>query len=272
MNKRVFASFVLILHLTALLPASSFAESNTEITVSAALSLREAFEEIGRMYKVRNKGAKVRFNFGSSGDLRRQIEGEAPVDVFASAAPNEMDELEKKGLIVPGTRRNFAGNALVLLISSNTRSGARSFADLPLGDIKKIAVGNFKTVPAGRYAEEIFRHFGILPSIRDKLIFAVNVKQVLDYIERGEVDAGVVFTTDARERSKVVTIAAIAPEKSHSKVVYPIGVVTNSKNPRQANEFINIVRSAEGQKTLKKYGFKPAGRNKLDQNLKRPTI
>ncbi|MEW6584012.1 MAG: molybdate ABC transporter substrate-binding protein [Nitrospirota bacterium] len=237
----------------------SSAETKREITVSAALSLKSAFEEIGRMYEARRKVTKVTFNFGASGDLMRQIEGGAPVDVFASAAPAEMDELEKKGLIVKGTRADFAKNATILVAHSNMKTRLHSFTDLLSGDIKRIAVGNFKTVPAGRYAEEIFRHYKILPLIKDRLIFTANVRQVLDYIDRNEVDAGVVFATDVQARSKNVAIAAVADERSHSKAVYPIGMITNSKNRKPAEEFITLVRSAEGQKILRKYGFKPIG-------------
>ena len=257
MYKKIFVSIAVVLQLIILLLSFSFAESKTEITVSAALSLKNAFEEIGRMYE-RDRGAKIRFNFGASGNLMRQIEGGAPVDVFASAATKEMDELEKKGLIATGSRRNFAKNSIVLLTSSNVKAQIHSFTDLTSGDIKRIAIGNFKTVPAGRYAGEIFRHYRILQLIKDKLIFAENVRQVLDYVTRDEVDAGVVFATDAQAISKGAVIAAVADDKSHSRVLYPIGMTTNSKNPKPAGEFIRFVLSEEGQKILRKYGFKPA--------------
>lgn len=256
MFKKVFAFSVFVLQLLIVPLTASFAEAEREITISAALSLKNVFEEIGKMYATHNKGVKVRFNFGASGDLTRQIEGGAPVDAFASAALREMDILEERGMIIHGSSRNFAENAIVLVISPNAKSKIQSFAGLTAGEIKKIAVGNFKTVPAGRYAEEIFRYYGILPSIKDKLIFAENVRQVLDYVARNEVDAGVVYATDAKTREREVTVKAVADEKSHRKVVYPLAMIKNTKNPKLTEDFLSFVLSDEGQNILGKYGFK----------------
>jgi molybdate transport system substrate-binding protein len=231
------------------------AAARKEITVSAAISLKNTFEEIGRYYESRNRGAKIVFNFGASGDLMRQIEAGAPVDVFASASPGEMDELEKKGLTTPGSRLNFAVNTVVLVIPANVKSSVRSFSQLRSDSIRTIAVGNPKTVPAGQYAEEVFAYFKILGAIKDKLILAGNVRQVLDYVARREVDAGVVYSTDARARAKEVEIVATAPEQSHRSVVYPIAVVKGTKKVEAAEAFISLVASDEGKKILKKYGF-----------------
>src|SRR5208283_1644246 len=152
-------------------PALTFAESPDEITVSAAISLKNAFEEIGRLYETEKSGTKIIFNFGASGDLMRQIEGGAPVDVFASAARKDMDEAEKKGLIAVGSRVNFAANSVVLIVPLKSGTAMTSFEDLKSGSIKKIAVGNPKTVPAGRYAEEVLKYYNMLDEIKDKFIF-----------------------------------------------------------------------------------------------------
>lgn len=225
------------------------------ITVSAAISLKNAFEEIGRLYEAK-QAIKVSFNFGASGDLMRQIEGGAPVDVFASAAQKDMDLLDQKGLIATGTRANFAGNALVLIVPVTTKTSMKSFEGLKADGIKKIAVGNPKTAPAGRYTEEIFQYYKLSDMLRDKLILTENVRQALDYVARGEVDAGVVYATDGATRPKVVKIVATAPEQSHKPVIYPIGVVKGTKNETAARAFIAMVRSAEGKSILEKYGFK----------------
>ena len=128
-----------------------------EITVSAAISLKEAFAELGKGFEAGQKGARVQFNFGASGDLVRQIVGGAPVDVFASAGLKEMDELERKGLTAPGTRVNFAGNTVVLAIPTASTLRLEAFSDLTRKEVKKIAIGNPQTVPAGRYAEQVLR-------------------------------------------------------------------------------------------------------------------
>jgi molybdate transport system substrate-binding protein len=231
------------------------AATRKEITVSAAISLKNTFEEIGRYYESRNRGTKIMFNFGASGDLMRQIEAGAPVDVFASASPGEMDELEKRGLTTPGSRLNFALNAVVLVFPSDAKSSVISFSQLRSESIRTIAVGNPKTVPAGRYAEEVFSYYKMLDAIQAKLIFTGNVRQVLDYVARREVDAGVVYSTDAIARAKEVEIVATAPGQSHRPVVYPIAVVKGTKNVAAAEAFISLVASDEGKKILKKYGF-----------------
>ena len=236
-------------------PLIAFAGSTKEITVSAAISLKNAFEEIGRLYEAQN-GTKCVFNFGASGDLLKQIAGGAPVDVFASAAQKDMDDAGRQGLIVTATRADFAANSVVLIVPAGTKTSLKSFEGLSAAEIKKIAIGNPKSVPAGRYAEEVFSFYQILPSIKDKLIYTENVRQVLDYVARGEVDAGVVYATDAATRSKEIRIIAAAPEAGHKPVVYPIAVVKGTKSEADAKSFISLVLSPEGKKILQKYGFK----------------
>ncbi|MBF0379166.1 MAG: molybdate ABC transporter substrate-binding protein [Desulfamplus sp.] len=231
-----------------------------DITVSAAISLKNAFEEIGSLWETEYK-TKCLLNFGASGDLLKQIAGGAPVDIFASAAQKDMNEAEKLGLIIASTRVNFATNSIVLIapFNSGNKQTSRllaSFEGLNAVEFKKIAVGNPKSVPAGRYAEEVFNFYKILPSIKDKLIFTENVRQVLDYVARNEVDAGVVYATDAAVRSKEVNIVANAPEKSHKPVVYPIAAITGSNNEASAKNFIELLLSNKGKTVLQKYGFK----------------
>lgn len=224
-----------------------------DLTVSAAISLKNAFEEIGKQFEAKHAGSKVRFNFGGSGNLARQIAGGAPVDVFASAAQKDMDGLNAQGLVLADTRVDFVKNRVVLIVPKN--GTVKSFDDLAGDTAKRIAAGNPKTVPAGRYAAEIFEFYKITPKIQHKLIYAENVRQVLDYVARGEVDAGVVYATDAAIRSKEVRVVTEAPEKTHKPVVYPIAVIKESKNSATAKAFIEEVRSAQGTAILKKYGF-----------------
>ncbi len=246
-----------LVFLSVLLTAGiSLAESQKEITVSVAISLKNAFEEIGKLYEAKNKGTKVVFNFGASGDLIRQIEGGAPVDVFASAAQKDMDSIEQKGMIMKDTRVNIAANTVVLVVPAGLKAKIKSFEGLTSGEINRIAVGNPKTVPAGRYAQEVFKYYKVAEAIKDKLVFAENVRQVLDYVARGEVDAGIVYSTDAMVRSKEVKIVATAPEASHKPVVYPVAVVKGSKNEASAKEFVALVVSREGKRILEKYGFR----------------
>jgi len=229
--------------------------STHEITVSAAISLKDAFEEIGKIFKGTHPGTGVLFNFAGSGDLARQIEAGAPVDVFASAAQKDMDDIGKKDLIAPNSRKDFAKNGVVLVKPATSPIPLQSLQDLQRGEVKKVVIGNPKTVPAGRYAEEALRHFNLWEAIKDKLILAEHVRQALDYVARNEVDAGLVYSTDAIARSKDVKVVTRLPEDCHQPVVYPIGVIKGRKEESLSRAFVDFVLSAEGQRVLNKYGF-----------------
>jgi molybdate transport system substrate-binding protein len=234
--------------------ADSNSANDESLTVSAAVSLKDAFTEIGAVYEAKT-GRPVVFNFASSGALQRQIEAGAPVDVFASAAARLMDELEAKDFIDKNSRRDFASNALVLIAPKDRRSKVSGFEILADPQIKKIALGNLKTVPAGQYADEVFEKLNLKERVKDKLIFGENVRQVLEYVARGEVDLGIVYRTDALTAAGRVDVAAAAPENSHSPILYPAALIKDSKNRRAAEEFIELLLSAEGQNILRKHGF-----------------
>ena len=253
-KKLLIASVVFLC--SAVFTPAVFAASSGEITVSAAASLTNAFQDIGKAFEARNKGIKVYFNFGSSGDLKRQIEGGAPVDVFASAALREMDDLERQGGVAAGTRRGFAANGMVLVKPAASGTRLETFTDLVKPEFKRIAIRNPASVPAGMYAEQVLKHFRVWDAIKDKLVFGESVRQVLDYVARGEVDAGMVFSTDALTRPKDVTVTMKAPEVSHVAVIYPIAIVKNTKNEKAAKTFVDFVMSDEGKRILEKYGFK----------------
>ncbi len=236
-------------------PGVCFPASNSgEILVSAAISLKKAFEEIGSIYE-KQTGIRVQFNLGASGLLQKQIETGAPVDVFASAGEKQMDELQARGMIIPETRRDFAGNTLVLIVPRNSTISLRSFKDLSQPGVRRVAIGNPKTVPAGQYAQETLRNLELWDTLQSRLVLAENVRQVLDYVERGEVEAGVVYVSDVAEEQGKAVIAAYAPKDSHSPIVYPIAVVKEAGNPQGARRFIDLALSSTGQAILKKYGF-----------------
>ena len=182
--KLIFFFFFLFLTGFVFLPSVQPA-AGEELTVSAAISLKNAFEDIGRQFEKSHPGVKVLFNFGASGDLARQIEAGAPVDVFASAALKDMDELDRKGLIRSGSKMDFAGNTLVLVFPNHSPIPGKSLQDLKDGRIQRIAIGNPKTVPAGRYAQEVLTRLQLWEILKNKLILAENVRQVLDYVARG---------------------------------------------------------------------------------------
>jgi molybdate transport system substrate-binding protein len=238
----------------SIFPRAARAQSENEITVSAAISLKDSFEEIGRAYEAKH-GMKILFNFGGSGALKQQIIQGAPVDAFAPASPQDMDELSRQGCIDTSTIARVASNSLVLIAPSNAPQSFSSFAGLGSPAVKRIALGNPKTVPAGRYAEEVFAYYGLSAAIRAKFIYTENVRQALDYAARGEVDAGIVYATDAQARSGDIRTIARAPDASHSPIVYPIAVVRGSRHGAGARAFIRFVCSDDAKKILRKHGF-----------------
>ncbi|MFB3885338.1 MAG: molybdate ABC transporter substrate-binding protein [Thermodesulfobacteriota bacterium] len=259
MTRKIFIVIVVWVFPVLLMADESIGQDHKKIVVSAAISLKDAFEEIGNTFMKRHPGTKVLFNFGGSGDLARQIEAGAPVDIFASAAQKDMDDLAKKDLIAPHSRKNFAKNGVVLVKPARSGISLQSLQDLQRMEVRKVAIGNPKTVPAGRYAEEGLRHFKLWDVIQDKLVFGENVRQVLDYVARNEVDAGLVYLTDAMARSKEARVVMKLPEGSHQPVICPIGVIKGTRNESLSRQFVDFVISTEGQSILSQYGFITAG-------------
>ena len=187
--------------------------------------------------------------------FRSQIESGAPVDVFASAGIPQMDALATQGLIALETRRDFARNTLVLVVPADSTSGITSFADLGSAKVARLAVGNPKTVPVGQYAEQALTRLGLWKQLGPRLILAEDVRQALDYVARGEVDAGIVYASDVHATGARVRAVATAPADSHDPILYPIAVVRASSRQEAARAFIDAVMSDEGQRILEKYGF-----------------
>lgn len=247
---------MLAVTLAAVLLGASGATAQ-ELTLSVAISLKDATEELGRTFMAAHPGVTLRYNFGASGDLQKQIEAGAPVDVFLSAAQRQMDELEKQKLILVETRRAFARNVLVGVKPSDSKMDITKPADLAEARVTRIAIGNPKSVPAGQYAEESLRALALWDRLRPKLVFAENVRQVLDYVARGEVDAGFVYSTDAAIRPQGVKEAFRAPEDSYRPVVYPAAVVAASKQTTLARAFLDLLSGERGRAVLARFGFQP---------------
>lgn len=232
--------------------------SAQELTLSAAISMKEAVEEIGRRFVQSRAGVRLHYNFGGSGELQKQIEAGAPVDVFVSAADRQMNELDRKGLILPGSRRSFARNALSVVVPADARVTISRAADLLQPQVRRIAIGNPKTVPAGQYAEESLRALAPWDAVRERLVFGENVRQVLAYVARGEVEAGFVYVTDLMTRPGPVKEAFRPPQSSYTSVTYPAAVVAGSRYPALGEAFIALLLSGEGQDILARLGFQPS--------------
>ena len=229
----------------------------TQLTVSAATSLKDVMEEIELIYEEQNPETEIIYNFASSGSLQRQIEQGAPVDVFISAAVKKMDALEKKDLLLSETRRDLLKNQMVLVrpqSNKNDNIKLEGFDDLTSQDVSIIALGEPNSVPAGQYAQEVLTSFTIADQVNSKAVYTKDVRQVLNYVATGNVDAGIVYRTDAQV-SDNVQIVATAPETSHSPVVYPIAVLKDSDRPIAATELIDFFTTPQAQKIFENYGF-----------------
>lgn len=250
MMKRIYA-----LIMAVVLTVPGFAETikQTELIISAAASLTDAMNELIVLFKTEKPYVKVTPSYGASGALQTQIEQGAPADIFFSAAPKQMNTLIEKGLILEGTKKDMLENTIVL-VTPKTKKDVTSFSDVGTNKIKQIALGEPKSVPAGQYAEQVFTSLKILEAVKAKVIYAKDVRQVLTYVEAGEVDAGVVYATDAAV-AKNVTVAAIAPIGSHSPVIYPAAVVKATASPDAAKAFLLWLSGPQADAVFLHYGF-----------------
>lgn len=237
-----------------------------ELIVSAAASLGPALLELQAEFHRQHPGVQVRFNLGSSGALQAQIARGAPVDVFISAAPAPMDALINSRHVDAAAVLHLAANRLVLIRPAQaapasgppaTPDPASGWSDLGSDRVRRIAIGNPDHVPAGQYARAVLEHLGLWARVQGKLVFGEDVRQVLTYVERGEVDAGVVYRSDAA-RSERVRIVAAAPAGSHPPIVYPVAVVRESRHAASAAAFVQFLLGPAGQATLARHGLEPA--------------
>jgi molybdate transport system substrate-binding protein len=229
--------------------------TETQLIISAASSLKDALQELKPLYQKTHPNVTLRFNFASSGALQQQLEQGAPADVFISAATKQINALQKKNLILPETKRDLLTNQLVLITPVQT-STIKTLQDLQSSDVQRIAIGDPKSVPVGQYATETLQKQNLAEPLQSKLVLANNVRQVLQFVESGNVQAGIVYLTDAKTTKKV-RIAQIIPENLHAPIAYPVAVVKNSKNPEAAKKFTQFLSSPEASKIfVNKYGFR----------------
>lgn len=237
----------------ALLALSAAAAQAADLTVSAAASLANAFKELGPAFEAQNPGTTVVFNFAASDALLAQIVKGAPADVFASADQDAMDRAEAQKALTAGSRRNFAANSLVMIVPADSRLSINSAIDLQKLDVKRVAIGNPASVPVGRYTKAALEALKLWGAVEVKAVLAQSVRQALDYVARGEADAGFVYATDAGIMKDKVRVVATVP--TEAPITYPIAAVVGSPNPDGARKFIDFVLTPASQAVLAKYGF-----------------
>lgn len=224
------------------------------LTLSAAASLKDAMTEIQTLYLKESPETTLTLNFGSSGALAQQISQGAEVDVFMSASAKDMTTLKDAQLMNDDTVKNILGNEVVLILPKDSTATITSFDQLVEPSITKLGIGEPTSVPVGRYAVEVFDFYTITDQLQSKIINGKDVKEVLTWVETGNADAGVVYSTDAKI-STGVKVVATAPAESHKAIVYPAGVVKASKNADAAAAFVEYLSSDAAIKVFKEYGF-----------------
>ncbi len=248
--------FAAALALIAPGPAAA-ADDPADVTVFAAASLTDVLQEIGAQFRA-DSGVTTRFSVAASSALARQLESGAPAQVFVSADVEWMDYLANLGIIDPATRRNVAGNELVLIAPADSdlelgiEPGFGLAAALGGG---RLAVADPESVPAGRYARTALTSLGAWKEVESRLVPTENVRAALAYVSRGEVPLGIVYRTDARVDDKVRVVGAF-PVGTHSPIMYPAATVRGS--PGTAAEFVAYLGQAKAQAIFARHGFTAA--------------
>ena len=228
--------------------ATSSADGPRELNVFAAASLTEAFTELGDRFTAEHPGVTVAFNFAGSNDLVTQLQQGAPADVLATADAGNMEEAAS----LTGAPQAFAGNELVIAVEPGNPEGISGLADLAGEDLKVVLAA--PEVPAGKYAQEALAKAGVTVQ---PVSLEVSVKGVVTKVSLGEADAGIAYVTDvAAARGKIDGIAI--PADLNVVATYPIATLRDAADPADAQAFVDLVLSAEGQAVLAEYGFLPA--------------
>ena len=257
MQKHLAVVSILILLLIVAVACSKQQDTQSEkveLTISAAASLKDALEDIQHTYQEEHPEIEVKLNFGGSGSLQQQISQGAPVDLFFSAAEDKFDTLVREGNIAKEDGLDLLGNKLVLVVPADEPSSITSFQDLTKEDVHKLSIGTPESVPAGTYAKESLEKIDIWNKIESKVVYAKDVRQVLSYVETGNVSAGIVYETDALVSDKVKIVATADP-KTHTAIVYPVGIIKDSEHYEEAKDFCNYLQSEKALKVFKNYGF-----------------
>ncbi len=227
--------------------------SGEELVIFGAMSLTDALTEISQRFST-EQNVKVYCNFAGSSTLQRQIEKGAPADVFISASPKQMDALQRKGLIDEDTRRTILNNRLVLVAPVNSPLSITDVGLLTQDSIRRIAIGEPNSVPAGIYGKEALTHWGVWDAVQPKLIPSADVRSTLVHVESGEVNVGIVYQTDA-SISKKVRIIYQFPDSSHSPIVYPAAVLRNTGHQVLAQAFLDYLQTPDVAIIFEKHGF-----------------
>ena len=223
------------------------------LTVSAAASLKKSLDEIVENYRKIHPDITINVNYGGSGALEKQILGGAEADIFISAAKKNMDNLEKENLIIKETRKDLLKNTLVLIAPNTQKDTLRSSEGLK--DIGKIALGEENTVPAGKYGKQVLEKLNLWNDIQNKVVYQKDVTAVLNIVELGEVDAGIVYLTDAKKLKNGFIVEEFSQDL-HDPIIYPAAIISSTKNKEQAEQFLKYLENPVSKEIFESNGFK----------------
>jgi molybdate transport system substrate-binding protein len=229
-------------------------EQKIELTISAAASLKDALGDVKTLYEEESEGAvALVFNFASSGTLQQQIEQGAPTDLFFSASKEKFNKLVQDKYIHDEYNKDLLSNQLVLIVPAQTAT-VQALQDLQEKEVQKVAIGIPESVPAGKYAKETLEFYEVWNAVEDKLILTKDVRQVLSYVETGNVDAGFVYQTDAMHSEKV-RIATTVENNAHSEINYPLGIVKATDHLEEARSFFEFMQQEKVLEIFRQHGF-----------------
>lgn len=237
----------------ALTPPPAGADPTPELTVFAAASLSDALGELAKRHQAAT-GTRVFLNLAASSTLARQIEAGAPADVFFSADAAKMDQLERQGMLLPGTRTTLLSNTLVIVAPADAAAPVRAPQDLLSPQVRTLALAEPESVPAGIYAREYLTRLGLWEPLRAKVVPTENVRAALAAVEAGNADAGIVYQTDAAI-SRRVRVAYAVPRAEAPEIVYPAAVLAASRDPVAARRFLEFLGSPEATAVFRRHGF-----------------
>ena len=241
----------LVVTLLACFACGPRSNSGSELHVAAAADLIPAFEEIGREFEAANK-TKVVFSFGSTGLLSRQIENGAPMDVFAAASIDFINQLEQKGLILPDTKGIYARGRITLWVPKESSVKIEKLTDLTRAEVKRLAIANPDHAPYGMAAREALQKAGVFEQVKSKLVYGDNIRQTLQFAETGNVDVAIVALSLSKQSDGQWTLI---PQELHNPIDQGIAVIKGTKNEKTARDFVSFVNGQQGQAILAKYGF-----------------
>lgn len=224
-----------------------------EVRIAAAASLTEVLQEIGTAFE-QSTGDKPLFDFAASSTLARQIQAGAPLDLFFSADEEKMDQLEKSGLLVPGTRASILSNSLVIVVENASSLAITAPKDLTAAGISKIAIAQPDTVPAGIYARKYLEKAGLWETLAPRIVPCENVRAALAVVDAGNADAAIIYKTDAAISARV-RVAFDIPAADSPRISYPVALLSDAPHAASARRFIDFLGTKEAKAAFKNRGF-----------------